>query len=109
MVNKSGGVVYSRKLSQQVSNLTDNDYLRLGSTFHSLHAIATQVAPVLCSGIESIDSDGCKLYCYCSKTGVKIIVLSTIAFDADNFLLGVYELYTDFVMKVSYSLDFITI
>jgi trafficking protein particle complex subunit 4 len=100
MVNKSGGVIYSRKLSQTGSNLTDNDYLRLGSTFHSLHAIATQVAPVRCSGIDSIDSDGCKLNCFSSKTGMKIVVISTLNFDAESFLLGIYELYTDFVMKV---------
>lgn len=69
IINKSGGVIFSRHLSNQGSHLSDNDYLRLGSTFHSLHAIATQVAPTLSTGIEIIESDTLKLYSLASKTG----------------------------------------
>jgi trafficking protein particle complex subunit 4 len=69
IINKSGGVIYSKNLSNQGSTLSDNDYLRLGSTFHSLHAIATQVAPIVSAGIEMIDTDTLKLYSFASKTG----------------------------------------
>ena len=39
IVNKSGGVIYTRDVSP-VPRLPANEYLRLGSTFASLHTIA---------------------------------------------------------------------
>lgn len=69
IINKSGGVIASKTLSSIAPALTDNDFLRLGSTFHGLHAIATQVAPTQSSGIESIDTGSIGLHCFQAKTG----------------------------------------
>ena len=51
IINRSGGLVYNKNLSSNAPNLSINDTLRLGSTFHGLHAIATQIAPVTSNGI----------------------------------------------------------
>ena len=51
IINRSGGLVYNKNLSSNAPNLSINDTLRLGSTFHGLHAIATQIAPVVSNGM----------------------------------------------------------
>lgn len=43
IINKSGGLVYQQDLSAAAPKLSSNDHLRLGSTFHSMHAIAMLV------------------------------------------------------------------
>jgi trafficking protein particle complex subunit 4 len=43
IINKSGGLVYQQDLSSAAPHLSTNDHLRLGSTFHSMHAIAVLV------------------------------------------------------------------
>eukprot|EP01035_Chromulina_nebulosa_P019109 gene19109-24943_t len=76
VINKSGGVIFNRNLSNLAPNLSDNENLRLGSTFHGLHAIATQVAPI-----------------------VSLVTTSHGSIDSDELLTGVYELYSDYVLK----------
>eukprot|EP01038_Epipyxis_sp_PR26KG_P008909 gene8909-12017_t len=81
-------------------NLSTNDCLRLGSTFHGLHAIATQIAPVISNGIEKLETDTFILQCLQSLTGVKFVVTATPGTtDLDSFLMGIYELYADYVLK----------
>jgi hypothetical protein len=63
VINRSGGLVYNKNLSHLAPNLTTNDCLRLGSTFHGLHAIATQIAPVTSAGIEKLETDTFILQC----------------------------------------------
>ena len=46
IVNKSGGLVYNRPLSAKAPKISTNEFLRIGSTFHSLHAIAAEASPV---------------------------------------------------------------
>jgi trafficking protein particle complex subunit 4 len=47
IVNKSGGLVHHRILNASAPpKLSTNDWLRIGSTFHSLHAIAAEASPV---------------------------------------------------------------
>lgn len=46
IVNKSGGLIYHRPLSAKAPKLGTNEWLRIGSTFHSLHAIAAEASPV---------------------------------------------------------------
>ena len=41
IINRSGGLIYNQDLSAAAPRLDTNDWLRLGSTFHSLHAITT--------------------------------------------------------------------
>jgi Sybindin-like family len=54
IVNKSGGLVHHRVLNSNNAvappKLSTNDWLRIGSTFHSLHAIAAEASPVKLKG-----------------------------------------------------------
>ena len=100
--------------------MAGNDYLRLLSTFHSLHAIAargihitptTPSAPPssdpsfpsmsgLTRGIVSIDTRDFRLVCYPTYTGLKFVVVGGVAMPAvERVLAGVYGLYGDYVLK----------
>lgn len=106
IINRSGGLVFSKTLSTTAPNLSTNDCLRLGSTFHSLHTIATQVAPVVSSGIERLETDTFVLQCLQTLTGSKfVITASPGTSDLDSLLLAIYELYGDFVLKVSIAVE----
>ena len=50
IVNKSGGLILHRPLSPKAPRLGTNEWLRIGSTFHSLHAIAAEACPVRLPG-----------------------------------------------------------
>ncbi|CAM9474392.1 unnamed protein product [Pylaiella littoralis] len=100
VVNKSGGLIYNQNLSSAAPRLTSNDWLRLGSTFHSLHAIAAQVAPVPSSGIEKLETDTFKLQSFQTLTGVKFVITAEAGTpDLGAVLHEIYELYTDYVLK----------
>ncbi|CAN0106043.1 unnamed protein product [Laminaria digitata] len=100
VVNKSGGLIYNQNLSSAAPRLTSNDWLRLGSTFHSLHAIAAQVAPVPSSGIEKLETDTFKLQSFQTLTGVKFVITAEAGTpDLGAVLQEIYELYTDYVLK----------
>mmetsp|Transcript_26580 Transcript_26580/g.26828 ORF Transcript_26580/g.26828 Transcript_26580/m.26828 type:complete len:142 (+) Transcript_26580:17-442(+) len=100
IINRSGGLVYNKNLSPNAPNLSTNDWLRMGSTFHGLHAIASQVAPVVSNGIEKLETDTLKLQCFQSLTGVKFVITATPGTqELDILLQGVYELYADYVLK----------
>ena len=100
IINKSGGVVFNMSLSPQAPELTVNDCLRLGSTFHGLHAITQQIAPVKSGGIEKIETDQFRLQCFQSLTGTKFVLTATPGLiEMDHILAQVYELYSDYVLK----------
>ena len=69
IINRSGGLVFSKNLSTLAPVLSTNDCLRLGSTFHGLHAITTQIAPIISSGIEKMETDSFILQCLQTLTG----------------------------------------
>jgi trafficking protein particle complex subunit 4 len=49
IVNRSGGLIHHRGLSPVASasvRIGTNEWLRVASTFHSLHAIAAEASPV---------------------------------------------------------------
>ena len=46
IVNKSGGLIHHRPLGANAPKIGTNEWLRIGSTFHSLHAIAAEASPV---------------------------------------------------------------
>jgi trafficking protein particle complex subunit 4 len=48
IVNKSGGLIHHRPLSAEAPKIGTNEYLRIASTFHSLHAIAAEASPIRC-------------------------------------------------------------
>ena len=74
VVNKSGGVIYTRDVSP-VPRLPANEYLRLGSTFASLHTIAKQLSPLPGSGgIAVVEAPAFSLHCLETPTGLKFFV-----------------------------------
>ena len=46
IVNKSGSLIHHRPLSDKAPKIDINEWLRIGSTFHSLHAIAAEASPL---------------------------------------------------------------
>lgn len=102
IINRSGGLIYNRSLSLQAPNLSTNDCLILGSTFHGLHSIAQQIAPVVSPGIERLETDTFILQCLQTLTGTKfVITASPGTAELDLLLQGIYEVYTDYVLKAS--------
>ncbi len=56
------------------------------------------------SGIETLETNGMTLRCLQSQTGVKFVltaVANTPAIQMTTALQTVYELYTDYVLKVN--------
>ena len=87
----------------KMSKLGGNDYLRLGSTFHGLHAIMRQLCPVSgpnIGGIKTLDADGFRLECLQTLTGTKFFIIAEPrASNLDVVLHHIYQLYTDYVLK----------
>jgi hypothetical protein len=76
IVNKSGGLIHHRALGPLAPEIGTNDWLRIGSTFHSLHAIAGEASPLKKhgDGIEVIEAEGMILCCHQTRTGVKFVI-----------------------------------
>lgn len=54
-----------------IPKLGGNDYLRLASTFHGLHAITSNLSPTgSSSGIEILEAETFKLQCFQTPTGI---------------------------------------
>ena len=101
IVNKSGGLIFNRDLSPAAAKMGGNEYLMAASTFHSLHAISKQLAPVKSGGIVTVEAPTFVLHCFESPTGVKFFVTAKPKTpDVAVFLRRVYEMYADFVLKV---------
>ena len=99
IVNKAGGLIYTRELTPG-SRLAGNELLMLASTFHSLHAISKQLAPVASGGIAVVDAPTFSLHCMESPTGVKFFVTARPQTpNVPGFLRKAYELYADYVLK----------
>ncbi|KAG5188389.1 Sybindin-like protein [Tribonema minus] len=100
IINKSGSLIFHQDLSPAAPRLSSNDSLRLGSTFHSLHAIAAQVAPIASSGIEKLETATYRLRCLQTLTGAKFVITAQPNTpELEVVLQGIYELYTDYVLK----------
>jgi len=119
IVNKSGGVIYTRDVSP-VPRLPANEYLRLGSTFASLHTIAKQLSPLPGSGgIAVVEAPAFSLHCLETPTGLKFFVTALprgggggggggggaggaprpSAQAVSAFLFAAYRFYADFALK----------
>ncbi len=62
IVNKAGGLILHRPLGPAAPRIGTNEWLRIGSTFHSLHAIAAEASPVKLPGNKnSCEYDICLL------------------------------------------------
>ena len=104
IVNRAGSLIYQKDLAPEaMPRLDGNDYIRCGSTFHTLSSIAEQIAPTaVSSGIAAIQTDTFALRCLHSLTGLKFFVLAERdARDADlaEVLSAIYKHYSDYVMK----------
>ena len=68
--------------------------------FKSLYSLAWQLAPVQSSGIELIETDAFKLYCFHTITGIKFIVIADMKQqNVEQFLRKAYEIYADYALK----------
>uniref|UniRef100_A0A7S0VN71 Trafficking protein particle complex subunit n=1 Tax=Hemiselmis tepida TaxID=464990 RepID=A0A7S0VN71_9CRYP len=101
VINKAGGLVYTRHFSQDVPPIKLNDCLRLASTFHSMHAIAGRLTPVKQpTGIDVVETDTFRMQCFQTPTGIKFLMLSEPrVLNLDALLRQVYALYSDYVLK----------
>uniref|UniRef100_M4BAF1 Trafficking protein particle complex subunit n=1 Tax=Hyaloperonospora arabidopsidis (strain Emoy2) TaxID=559515 RepID=M4BAF1_HYAAE len=100
IINKAGGLIYQQDLSPAAPKLSSNDHLRLGSTFHSMHAIAALAAPTNSGGIDSLETGTFRLQCLQTPTGTKFFLTAALGTPSvDVTLQTVYELYVDYVLK----------
>ncbi len=62
--------------------------------------MAWQLAPTQSSGIELIETDVFKLYCFHTITGIKFIAIAdTKQQNVEQFLRKTYEIYSDYALK----------
>jgi len=103
IINKSGGTIHHRPLSSRAPQIGANEGLRIGSTFHSLHAIAAEASPVGDTGIREIRAGGLVLECLQTVTGIKFVITaepsSADGSDLAQVLRDIYILYTECVLK----------
>lgn len=88
--------------------LSTNERIMLASMFHSLYAIGSQLSPEQkSSGIQLLETDGFKLHCFQTLSGIKLIVLADPKQSGiENLLKKIYELYSDYALKNPfYSID----
>lgn len=66
-----------------------------------LYSLAWQLSPVAhSSGIEQIETDQYKLYCFHTITGIKFIAIAdSRQANVDTFLRKTYEIYSDYALK----------
>jgi hypothetical protein len=111
LINKAGGLIYQKDFSAVPRHQT-NDYLRLASTFHSLHAITArgiQVAPAggekrasasdptalprQAEGIASLEARSFRLQCFQSLTGLKFLLIASTHFTAPALERVLHSMY----------------
>ncbi|KAF7987297.1 hypothetical protein HCN44_003059 [Aphidius gifuensis] len=92
---------YPINLKFSRSKMTTNEKIFLASMFYPLFAIASQLSPEpRCSGIEILEADTFRLYCYQTLTGVKFMVVAEPTQPGMDILTKrIYELYADFALK----------
>lgn len=83
------------------ARMTTNEKIFLASMFYPLFAIASQLSPESrSSGIEMLETDTFRLYCYQTLTGVKFMVVAEPTQAGMEILTKkVYELYADYALK----------
>eukprot|EP01095_Lingulamoeba_sp_RSL-Kostka_P010136 TRINITY_DN3591_c0_g1_i1.p1 TRINITY_DN3591_c0_g1~~TRINITY_DN3591_c0_g1_i1.p1 ORF type:complete len:146 (+),score=31.97 TRINITY_DN3591_c0_g1_i1:86-523(+) len=105
ILNKFGSLLYQQDFDKtsQSNNLSNNDHLRLGSTFHGLHTITREFSPlefVVSGGIQYLETDTFVLECFETPTGIKFFLIGDKQQSGYGKILNlIYELYSDYVMK----------
>ena len=106
IVNSSGTLIYQRNLQTNLPKLDDNDYIRIGSTFHTLNAMAKQAAPVVSGGIDTLYTDTFAMKCLETRTGFTFFLLADRrAPDSDlsEVLSAVYRDFSDSSIKIHFT------
>lgn len=110
IVNKAGGLIFHRPLGPKAPQIGTNEWLRIGSTFHSLHAICAEASPLKLpgnknasgadDGIEEIQGGGLLLKCLQTRTGIKFVLTAEPGTsDLEAVLREIYVLYADCALK----------
>ncbi|KAG8856028.1 hypothetical protein FRB96_006595 [Tulasnella sp. 330] len=106
VINKAGGLVYQKNFPASskpdgLAALNSNEYLILAGTLHGIHAITSRLSPTgASSGAEVIEGESFKMHIRLTPTGVKFVLLTSIAETSADIMLGkVYEAYADSAMK----------
>ncbi|KAJ1734257.1 hypothetical protein LPJ61_001161 [Coemansia biformis] len=107
VINRSGGLIYSKDFSGQVAQLSSNEALIFAGTFHGIHALASRVSPALKGraatrdrGVQYIDTKGLRLHCFQTPTGLKFIaVTDPLHAGLTDVLAKAYKLYCDYALK----------
>ncbi|XP_015186098.1 PREDICTED: trafficking protein particle complex subunit 4 [Polistes dominula] len=99
LLNKQENFPITLKFSR--AKMTTNEKIFLASMFYPLFAIASQLSPEpRCSGIEILEADTFRLYCYQTLTGIKFMIVAEPSQSGMEILTKkVYELYADYALK----------
>lgn len=83
------------------AKMTTNEKIFLASMFYPLFAIASQLSPEpRSSGIEILEADTFRLYCFQTLTGIKFMIVAEPSQSGMEILLKrVYDLYADYALK----------
>ncbi|KAF0363397.1 Sybindin-like protein [Gigaspora margarita] len=103
IISKAGGLMYQKDFNEGLAHLTANEYLVFAGTFHGVHAITSKISPVrnsTSSGLEVLEADSFKLYCFQTLTGTKFLIIADPTHaNIDLVLRRTYDVYSDYVMK----------
>lgn len=107
IVNKFGSLMFQQDFVRN-GKVSSNDYLRLASTFHGLHAISSSLSPVSnSSGIQEIETDSFRLRCLQTPTGLKFYVVAHPSHpdsrQLEALLSEIYALFCDYVLKNAFT------
>ncbi|XP_014488381.1 PREDICTED: trafficking protein particle complex subunit 4 [Dinoponera quadriceps] len=99
MLGQSENFPITLKFSR--AKMTTNEKIFLASMFYPLFAIASQLSPEpRSSGIEVLEADTFRLYCFQTLTGVKFMIVAEPFQPGMEILLKrVYDLYADYALK----------
>ena len=77
ITSRSGSLIYHIPLSPPPASLTTNDYLRIGSTLHSLKAITAQCSPVpQDGGMTTVDFGEGRMKVMQTETGMMFVLVA---------------------------------
>ncbi|ORX34497.1 Sybindin-like protein [Kockovaella imperatae] len=96
VINKAGGLVFSRSYSDTLPPLPLNTILILAGTLHGIHAITSRLTPAPppgpVGGLESFEAESWGGRVFLTPTGTKFVVLHSLPHPGlDDLLKRIYE------------------
>ena len=115
-MNKAGNLIFNKQFVKSNTPLTGDDNIQVASVFHGMHTISSSLTfgGNHSSGILRIEAENMVLQCFQTATGESFLIKShgliyigtKFFITASNthptleaFLLTVYDIYGDFVLK----------